>query len=196
MYWEVSKLLSEIAMVKTLMGTSAEDVEEGIILSHPANACAKLSDRKSKLEVYLEHPTCGFADPVIGKYIIPLVLDDIQNTIYTTLERICSDIQLKIDPKVVEASMLHVTLRSKLQQCIFSTVCKEHAMCGDFLLDRVVVTPAGRSDTNCTAAFYSGDTQLFSMKFWYIDDLWVTLDDISFLYLRSLDALGCKVGSN
>lgn len=194
MHWYLGKILSRCAAVREDMQRPETERE-----MHHMNACAHLSLFKGILSSYYDKKyNNGFADHDTGRYVLGMILDDLQDTILTVLEKHINECKITvtgIDDALVEDHLKRVLL-NRLSMLTYKTVCGEHIMCGNWRINNIHATRTEYpSELRVMVKFCSGGRESFSAEFRYVNDMWVCVADLANKYISDLDTVGCEIAT-
>lgn len=192
MHWYLSRLLSRCADIRHEMCRPAELRELNLV-----DACAHLSLLKGLLERYHKKQyDNGFADHAMGRYILGMVMDDLQDAIVTVLEKAISDCRITITDVADELTedLLRRVILNRLSMLTYKAVCGQHIMCGNWVIDNITATKkADPDDHRVDVKFCSGGHESFSAEFRCVNGMWVCLPDLAEKYIADLTEMGCEV---
>lgn len=190
MHWYVGMLLSHCAKIRADMVRPVTERE-----MHHVDACAHLSLLKGLLESYQKKAyNNGFADVDTGRYILGMIVDDLQDAIVTVLETTLDRCKISVDCVSDELTADHLArvLRNRVSMLTSLMICGNHVMCSNWLIDNVQTSQLG-SENEIEVKFMSGGHLLFSAVFRYLNELWVCSSDLASAYLGHLAEMGCEV---
>lgn len=194
MHWYLGMLISKCAAIRHDMCRPQQERERNHV-----DACAYLGLLKGMLEGYHKKGyDNGFADHSMGRYVLGMIIDDLQEAITTTLERVVHDCRIEIvevdDP--LDADHLSRVIRNRLSMLTYQTVLGEHIMCSNWVINNIVATKKPNSDSSSVcveAKFCSGGHECFKAEFRHINDMWVCVEDLVARYTSDLSDMGCEV---
>lgn len=192
MHWYLGMLISRCAAIRNDMCRPEQERE----MNH-VNACAHLSLLKCMLEGYHgKGYDNGFADHSTGRYILGMIIDDIQDAITTALEKAIQKCKVNIvgvDDEL-DADHLKRVILNRLSMFTYKVVCGDHIMCGNWLIDNITATKKADTSGLCVEVkFCSHMHESFSAEFRHIDGMWVCVADLVDKYIADLSEMGCEV---